>query len=154
MGCHFLLQCTKVKSEREVAQSCPILSNPKDCSPTGSSVHGIFQARVLDWGAITFSIINAYPYIKVIYCIPSKPYPLDSPILKSFAQFVVAWHYIGSISVGDNTGNWLWIVGNLYISSVQLLSPVWLLVTPWTAVHQASLYVRTCLNVAITSGCY
>ena len=52
VGCHFLLQCMKVKSEIEVAQSCPTLSNPMDCSPTGSSVHGIFQARVLEWGAI------------------------------------------------------------------------------------------------------
>ena len=51
-GCHFLLQCMKVKSEREVAQSCPTLSDPVDCSPPGSSVHGIFQARVLEWGAI------------------------------------------------------------------------------------------------------
>ena len=55
VGCHFLLQCMKVKSEREVAQSCPTLSDPMDCSPPGSSVHGIFQARVLEWGAITFS---------------------------------------------------------------------------------------------------
>ena len=45
----------KVKSESEVAQSCPILSDPKDCSLPGSSVHGIFQARVLEWGAIAFS---------------------------------------------------------------------------------------------------
>ena len=45
----------KVKRESEVAQSCPILSNPKDCSLPGSSVHGIFQARVLEWGAIAFS---------------------------------------------------------------------------------------------------
>jgi len=45
----------KVKSESEVAQSCPTLSNPMDCSLLGSSVHGIFQARVLEWGAITFS---------------------------------------------------------------------------------------------------
>ena len=52
MGCHFLLQCTKVKSESEVAQSCPTLSDPTDCSPPDSSVHGIFQARVLEWGAI------------------------------------------------------------------------------------------------------
>ena len=52
VGCHFLLQCMKVKSEREVAQSCPTLSDPMDCSLTGSSVHGIFQARVLEWGAI------------------------------------------------------------------------------------------------------
>ena len=56
MGCHFLLQCMKVKSEREVAQSCPTHHDPMDCSPPGSSIHGIFQARVLEWGAIAFSI--------------------------------------------------------------------------------------------------
>ena len=55
VGCHFLLQCRKVKSESEVAQSCPTLSDPMDCSPPGSSVHRIFQARVLEWGAIAFS---------------------------------------------------------------------------------------------------
>ena len=55
VGCHFLLQCVKVKSESEVAQSCPTLSHRMDCSPPGSSVHGIFQARVLEWGAIAFS---------------------------------------------------------------------------------------------------
>ena len=55
VGCHFLLQCMKVKSESEVAQSCPTLSNPMDCSLPDSSVHGIFQARVLEWGAIAFS---------------------------------------------------------------------------------------------------
>ena len=49
VGCHFLLQCIKVKSEREVAQSCPTLSDPMDCSLTGSSIHGICQARVLEW---------------------------------------------------------------------------------------------------------
>ena len=154
-GCHFLLQCMKVKNESEVPQSCPTLHDPMGCSLPNSSIHGIFQARILEWAAIAFSVINAYPYIKIIYCIPSKPYPLDSPKLKKpIAQFVAAWHYIGYISVRDITGNWFGIVGNLYISSVQLLSPVWLLVTPWTAVHQSSLYVRTCLNVAITSGCY
>ena len=55
-GCHFLLQRMKVKSESEVAQSYPILSDPMDCSPPGSSVHRIFQARVLEWGAIAFSM--------------------------------------------------------------------------------------------------
>ena len=55
VGCHFLLQCMKVKSESEVAQLCLTLSNPMDCSLPGSSVHGIFQARVLEWGAIAFS---------------------------------------------------------------------------------------------------
>ena len=55
MGCHFLLQCMKMKSESEVAQSCPTLSYPTDCSLPGSAVYGIFQARVLEWGAIVFS---------------------------------------------------------------------------------------------------
>ena len=55
VGCQFLLQCMKVKSESEVTQSCPTLHDPMDGSPSGSSIHGIFQARVLEWGAITFS---------------------------------------------------------------------------------------------------
>ena len=55
VGCHFLLQCMKVKSESEVTQSCPTLSDPVDCSLPDSSAHGIFQARVLEWGAIAFS---------------------------------------------------------------------------------------------------
>ena len=55
VGCHFLLQCMKVKSESEVAQSCLTLSDLMDCSLQGSSVHGIFQARVLEWGAIAVS---------------------------------------------------------------------------------------------------
>ena len=55
VGCHFLRQCMKVKSESEVARSCPTLSDPMDCSPPGSSIHGILQARVLEWGAIALS---------------------------------------------------------------------------------------------------
>ena len=55
VGCHFLLQCMKVKSEIEVAQSCPTPSNPMDCSLPDSSIHGIFQARVPEWGAIALS---------------------------------------------------------------------------------------------------
>ena len=57
VGCHLLLQCMKVKSESKVAQSCPTLHDPTDCSLPGSSVHGIFQARVLEWGAVAFSEI-------------------------------------------------------------------------------------------------
>ena len=56
VGCHCLLQCMKVKSESEVAQSCLTLRDPMDCSPPGSPVHGIFQARVLEWGAIAFEL--------------------------------------------------------------------------------------------------
>ena len=55
VGCHFLLQCMKGKSESEVAQLCPTLRDPMVCSLPGSSVHGIFQARVLECGAIAFS---------------------------------------------------------------------------------------------------
>ena len=58
--CHFLLQCMKAKSEREVAQSCLTLCDPMDGSLPGSSVHGIFQTRVLEWGAIAFS--SGFPY--------------------------------------------------------------------------------------------
>ena len=62
-GCHFLLQCMKVKTESEVAQLCLTLSDPMDCSPPGSSVHGIFQARVLECVAIAFSMLyDSYYY--------------------------------------------------------------------------------------------
>ena len=60
VGCHFLLQCMKVKSESEVIQSCSTLQDPMDCSLTGSSVSGIFQARVLEWVAIAFSSNSPY----------------------------------------------------------------------------------------------
>ena len=56
VGCHFLLQFVKVKSESEVVQLCLTLSDPVDCSLPGSSIHGILQARVLEWGAIAFSV--------------------------------------------------------------------------------------------------
>ena len=58
VGCHFLLQYMKVKSESEVAQSCLTPSDPMDCSPPGPSIHGIFQARVLEWGGIAFSVLE------------------------------------------------------------------------------------------------
>ena len=64
VGCHFLLQCMKVKSESEVAQSCPTLCDPMDCSPPGSSVHGIFRARVLEWGATAFSAAASGQIVK------------------------------------------------------------------------------------------
>ena len=60
VGCHFLLQCMQVKSESEVAQSRPTLSDPMDCSLPDFSIQGIFQARVLEWGAIAFSHIHMY----------------------------------------------------------------------------------------------
>ena len=64
VGGHFLLQGMKVKIESEVAQSCPTLCDPMDCSLPGSSIHGVFQARVLEWGAIAFSNNQPRQYIK------------------------------------------------------------------------------------------
>ena len=75
VGCHFLLQCIKVKSESEVTQSCLTLQDPMDCSLPGSSVHGIFQARVLEWGAIAFSVWNSLPTINT----PSSSLPWSGP---------------------------------------------------------------------------
>ena len=92
VGCYFLLQCMKVKSQSEVVQSCPTLRDPMDCSLPGSSVHGIFQARVLEWGAIAFSTKRGLGTLKYV-----------------------------SVSVSI---------------SVQSLSCVRLLATPWTAAHQ------------------
>ena len=58
VGCHFLLQCMKVKSESEVTQSCPTFNDPMDCTPPVSSIHEIFQAGVLEWGATAFSRVK------------------------------------------------------------------------------------------------
>ena len=69
VGCHFLLQCMTVKSESEVAQLCLTLSDPMDCSLPGSSIHGIFQARVLEWGAIAFYIfLNSKAWLFIFLC--------------------------------------------------------------------------------------
>ena len=70
VGCHCLLQCMKVKSESELAQSCPTLHDPMDWSPPGSPIPGILQARVLQWGAISFS--NAWEWkvkVKALSCV-------------------------------------------------------------------------------------
>ena len=81
VGCHFLLQCMKVKSESEVTQLCPTLRGPMDCSLPGSSVHGIFQARVLEWGATTFS--------EYVHIIMFKSLDIKKMQIKS----IVCYHY-------------------------------------------------------------
>ena len=63
VGCCFLLQCMKVKSESDIAQSCLTFSDRMECSPPDSSIRGIFQARVLEWGAIAFSKVLYVNYI-------------------------------------------------------------------------------------------
>ena len=81
VGCHFLLQCMKVKSESEVAQSCLTPRDPMDCSLPGSSVHGIFQARVLEWGAIAFYLLMSAMSI-FIFPVPSA---LSKPVSASYS---------------------------------------------------------------------
>ena len=79
VGCYFLLQCMKGKSESEVSQSCLTLPHPMDCSLPGSSVHGIFQARGLEWGAIAFSVSGPYNCMK-LSCALSKTFSKKMPI--------------------------------------------------------------------------
>ena len=86
VGCHFL-QCVKVKSESEVAQSCPTLSDPMDCSLPGSSIYGIFQARVVEQGAIAFSMLFDYaPAILPLNIYPKeiKTYTHTNPCIRIF----------------------------------------------------------------------
>ena len=95
VGCHFLLQCMKVKSESEVAQSCLTLSNPMDCSLPGSSVHEISQARVLEWVAIAFS---GFPHILLTWishectCVSTSSIPTNS--LSTPSLWVVPAHQL------------------------------------------------------------
>ena len=85
VACHFLLQCMKVKSESDVAQSCPTLTDPMDCSLPGSSVYGIFQARVLEWGAIAFSVLEfTQTHIHQVGDAIQPPHPLSSPSPTTF----------------------------------------------------------------------
>ena len=91
VGCHFPLQCVKMKSESEVAQSCLTLSDPMDCSLSGSSVHGVFQARVLEWVAIAFSVRGP--------SVCHMPYAM----LKSFSgtSLVVQWLRLHTSNAGS-----------------------------------------------------
>ena len=92
VGCHFLLQGMKVKSEGEVTQSCPTASDPMDCSPPGSSIHGIFQARVLEWGATAFSANIALScLIWQLFYIPLHFWQL---LNSSLSHVIIFYHFI------------------------------------------------------------
>ena len=87
VGCHFLLQCMKVKSESEVAQPCPTLRDPMDCSPPGSSTHGIFQARVLEWCVIAF-----YAHLQTMMQIGNKSgQTMDSRSILWLSRLTIKW---------------------------------------------------------------
>ena len=88
VGCHFLLQCMNVKSESEIAQSCLTLCDPMDCSLPGSSVHGILQARVLEWGAIAFSVLWYYTCFNAI---PNHPPSLSHRVQKTVLYICVSF---------------------------------------------------------------
>ena len=104
VGCHFLLQCMKVKSESEVAQWCPTLSDPKECSLPGSSVLGILQARALEWGAIAFSVsvsthlkslrnlLGGDEYYTAPYKMTGFRNDTQLPGWVTLLQYVVFWH--------------------------------------------------------------
>ena len=94
VGCHFLLQCMKVKSESEVAQSCPTLNNPMVCSPPGSSVHGILHAITLEWGAIAFSK-GLYIYI----CLSAAVLNLFDTRGPTSRKIILPWIIFGMIQV-------------------------------------------------------
>ena len=97
VGCHFLLQCMKEKSESEDAQSCLTLSDPMDCSPPGSSIPGILQARVLEWGAIAFSASSASAYCTMLMSASTTVYELIERrlyITASFHQTELVYLYV------------------------------------------------------------
>ena len=109
VGCHFLLQCRKVKSESEVTQSCPTLSDPMDCSPPGSSLLGIFQARVLEWGAIAFStqccVILTFFYFKTIFIALEETCSWSSYTLFLLSPNI--WAITNLFSVCADTSIWI-----------------------------------------------
>ena len=90
VGCHFLLQCMKVKSEREVAHSCLALSNPMDCSLTGSSIHRILQARILEWSAIAFSVKISLVFPILLFSSISLHWSLRKAFLSLLA---ILWNF-------------------------------------------------------------
>ena len=97
VGCHFLLQCMKVKSESEIAQSCPTLSDPMDCSLLVSSVYGIFQARVLEWGAIAFSKAVFKSWAIVGLNQPSVRAMSFGKLLKSNVRIFISYGFLGTV---------------------------------------------------------
>ena len=109
VGCHFLLQCMKVKSENEVAQSCPTPSNPMDCSPPGSSIHGIFLARGLEWGAIAFSDYFLCRYqmqvCKLLQLCSTLCNPMDYSLLGSSVHGILQARILEWVAMPSSRGS-------------------------------------------------
>ena len=103
-GCHFLLQSMKVKIESEVAQSCPTLHDPMDCSLPGSSVHGIFQARVLEWVVIAFSDRRGC-HAKLFRSCPTLCDPIDSSSLGSSVPGILQARILEWVAISFSKGS-------------------------------------------------
>ena len=144
MGCHFLLQCMKVKRESEVAQSCSTLSDPMDYSLPGSSVHGIFQARVLEWSAIAFSGTSylSLPNFSSLQSLKQLIYFLFLWIflfwkfhINGIIQYVTFCDWFLSLNIMFT--RFIYVAAYVQFSSVQSLNHVDS-ATPWMAAHKAS----------------
>ena len=133
VGCHFLLQCMEVKSESEVAQSCPTPSDPMDCSPPGPSIHGIFQARVLEWVALAFSTFSsAAAAAKSLQSCPTLFDPIHGSPRGSPVPGILQARTLEWVAISFSNA-WKWKV------KVKSLSRVRLLAILWTAAHQVPL---------------
>ena len=133
VGCHFLLQCMKVENESEVAQLCRTLCHPMDCSPPGSSVYGIFQARILEWGAIAFSTLRLYAmlcYAKSLQSCPTLCDPTDGSPPDSPVPGILQARTLERVAISFSNA-WKWK------GKVKSLSCVRLFATPWTVAYQA-----------------
>ena len=97
VGCHFLLQCMKVKSESEVIQLCPTFFDPMDCSLPGSSIHRIFQARVLEWGAIASST-RFHIYALISFSLSDLFHSVWQPLGPSISLQMTQLHSLISLS--------------------------------------------------------
>ena len=109
VGCHFLLQCMKVKSKSVVAQSCPTPSDPMDCSLPGSSAHGIFQARVLEWGAIAFFLLNLFLFGYVWLFVIPWTIAHQAPLFMEFQARILEWVVIPFSRGSSQSRNQTWV---------------------------------------------
>ena len=145
VGCHFLPQCMKVKSESEVAQSCLTLSDPMDCSLPGS-IHGIFQARVLEWGAIALEMIKLSFFCTLSFSIYidlcNHHHNQDTEqfyYTKKKLPLSQYSHIISAILTPVQSLSLVWLFANLGLWSARLLCPLAILakILEWVAISSS-----------------